>query len=218
MAQINLLSSIPKSKRSISERKEAKTQEHINISRMYGKEYFDGPREYGYGGYKYDGRWINVAKDIIKHFNLSKGQKVLDVGCAKGFLVKDLFDLGIDATGVDISSYAIENSLPEIKNRLFLKSADNLEFSDDKFDAVISINTIHNLDRDDCKKSILEMMRVVKNKKNIFIQVDSYENDRQKKIFESWVLTAKFYGYPNEWLELFKECNYNGDYFWTIIK
>ena len=50
---------------------------------MYGKEYFDGPREYGYGGYKYDGRWINVAKDIIKHFNLSKGQKVLDVGCAK---------------------------------------------------------------------------------------------------------------------------------------
>lgn len=218
MAQINLLSSIPKSKRSISERKEAKTQEHINISRMYGKEYFDGPREYGYGGYKYDGRWINVAKDIIKHFNLSKGQKVLDVGCAKGFLVKDLFDLGIDATGVDISNYAIENSLPEIKNRLFLKSADNLEFSNDKFDAVISINTIHNLDRDDCKKSILEMMRVVKNKKNIFIQVDSYENDRQKKIFESWVLTAKFYGYPNEWLELFKECNYNGDYFWTIIK
>ena len=218
MAQINLLSSIPKSKRSISERKEAKTQEHINISRMYGKEYFDGPREYGYGGYKYDGRWINVAKDIIKHFNLSKGQKVLDVGCAKGFLVKDLFDLGIDATGVDISNYAIENSLPEIKNRLFLKSADNLEFSDDKFDAVISINTIHNLDRDDCKKSILEMMRVVKNKKNIFIQVDSYENDRQKKIFESWVLTAKFYGYPNEWLELFKECNYNGDYFWTIIE
>ena len=218
MAQINLLSSIPKSKRSISQRKEAKTQEHINISRIYGKEYFDGPREYGYGGYKYDGRWINVARDIIKHFNLSKGQKVLDVGCAKGFLVKDLLDLGIDAIGTDISNYAIENSLPEIKNRLFLQSADNLEFPDNEFDAVISINTIHNLDRDDCKKSILEMMRVVKNKKNIFIQVDSYENEKQKKIFESWVLTAKFYGYPNEWLELFKECNYNGDYFWTIIK
>jgi len=218
MAQINLLSSIPKSKRSISQRKEAKTQEHINISRIYGKEYFDGPREYGYGGYKYDGRWINVARDIIKHFNLSKGQKVLDVGCAKGFLVKDLLDLGIDAIGADISSYAIENSLPEIKNRLFLQSADNLKFPDNEFDAVISINTIHNLDRDNCKKSILEMMRVVKNKKNIFIQVDSYENEKQKKIFESWVLTAKFYGYPNEWLELFKECNYNGDYFWTIIK
>lgn len=218
MAQINLLSSIPKSKRSISQRKEAKTQEHINISRIYGKEYFDGSREYGYGGYKYDGRWINVARDIIKHFNLSKGQKVLDVGCAKGFLVKDLLDLGIDAIGADISSYAIENSLPEIKNRLFLQSADNLKFPDNEFDAVISINTIHNLDRDNCKKSILEMMRVVKNKKNIFIQVDSYENEKQKKIFESWVLTAKFYGYPNEWLELFKECNYNGDYFWTIIK
>ena len=95
MTEINLLSSIPKPRRSISERKEAKTQEHINISRMYGQEYFDGPREFGYGGYKYDGRWISVAKDIIKHFHLAKGQKVLDIGCAKGFLVKDLVDLGI---------------------------------------------------------------------------------------------------------------------------
>jgi len=218
MAEINLLSSIIRSKRSITEREDAKTQDHINISRMYGKEYFDGPREYGYGGYKYDGRWINVAKDIIKHFNLSKGQKVLDVGCAKGFLVKDLVDLGIDASGVDISDYAIENSMVDIKNRLFLASADNLPFQDMSFDAVISINTIHNLEKERCKKSIKEMQRVSKNQKNLFIQVDSYNNEKQKKIFESWVLTAKFYGYPQEWLELFKECNYNGDYFWTIIE
>ena len=218
MAEINLLSSIQKSRRSVSERKEAKTQEHINISRMYGKEYFDGSREYGYGGYKYDGRWIAVAKDIIKHFNLHKGQKVLDVGCAKGFLVKDLVDLGIDAFGIDISKYAIENSVKGIKDRLFVGNANKLEFRDSEFDAVISINTIHNLIREECKTAILELQRVCKNKKNIFIQVDSYKNENQKKIFESWVLTAKFYGYPNEWLELFKECNYNGDYFWTIIE
>ena len=73
------------------------------------KEFFDGDRSNGYGGYKYDGRWISVAKDIIKHFHLSKGQKVLDIGCAKGFLVKDLVDLGIDAVGIDISKYAIKN-------------------------------------------------------------------------------------------------------------
>ena len=218
MTEINLLSSIPKPRRSISERKEAKTQEHIDISRMYGQEYFDGPREYGYGGYKYDGRWISVAKDIIKHFHLAKGQKVLDIGCAKGFLVKDLVDLGIDAVGIDISKYAIDNAMPEIKDRLFLGNANNLKFSDFEFDAVLSINTIHNLDREGCKKAIQEMKRVSKNEKNIFIQVDSYNNERQKKIFESWVLTAKFYGYPKEWLELFRECSYNGSYFWTIIK
>ena len=133
-------------------------------------------------------------------------------------LVKDLVDLGIDASGVDISDYAIENSMVDIKNRLFLASADNLPFQDMSFDAVISINTIHNLEKERCKKSIKEMQRVSKNQKNLFIQVDSYNNEKQKKIFESWVLTAKFYGYPQEWLELFKECNYNGDYFWTIIE
>ena len=86
---------------------------------------------------------------------------------------------------------------------------------DNEFDAVISINTLHNLNRDLCKQAIKEMQRVSKGK--AFIQVDSYKNEEQKKIFESWVLTAKFYGYPKEWLELFKECNYTGDWYWTII-
>ena len=113
MAEINLLSSLPKS-RVISE-KEKKTDEHIKISRLYGKEYFDGPREYGYGGYNYDGRWKPVAKDIMKHYNLSKKSKVLDIGCAKGFVVKDLVDLGIDAYGW-ISKYAIENAQLDIKD------------------------------------------------------------------------------------------------------
>ena len=215
MAEINLLSSLPKPKRIINERKEAKTKEHIIISRKYGEEYFDGSREYGYGGYKYDGRWIPVAKDMIKHFNLKEKSKVLDIGCAKGFLVKDLVDLGIDAYGLDISEYAINNSPIDIKHRLRLGSAEKLPFLDNEFDAVISINTLHNLNRDLCKQAIKEMQRVSKGK--AFIQVDSYKNEEQKKIFESWVLTAKFYGYPKEWLELFKECNYTGDWYWTII-
>ena len=160
MAEINLLSSLPKPKRIINERKEAKTKEHIIISRKYGKEYFDGSREYGYGGYKYDGRWIPVAKDMIKHFNLKEKSKVLDIGCAKGFLVKDLVDLGIDAYGLDISEYAINNSPIDIKHRLRLGSAEKLPFLDNEFDAVISINTLHNLNRDLCKQAIKEMQRV----------------------------------------------------------
>ena len=215
MAEINLLSSIPKSNRVISERKESKTENHIKISRMYGKEYFDGLREYGYGGYNYDGRWKSVAKDIIKHYKLNKNDKVLDVGCAKGFLVNDLIDLGIDAYGIDISEYAINNSFEKIRNKLQIGNAKNLPYEDKKFDLVLSINTIHNLTRDLCKQAIKEMLRVSKGKE--FIQVDSYKTEEQKKIFESWVLTAKFYGYPHEWMELFKECNYNGDWYWTII-
>ena len=216
MAEINLLKSLPKSKRNISSREDLKTDEHINISRKYGIDYFDGAREYGYGGYKYDGRWKPVAQDIIDHFNLKKGDKLLDVGCAKGFLVKDLCDLGIEAFGLDISDYAIKKSMPEIKDRLIKGSADKLPFDDNYFDITISINTIHNLDRKGCIKALREISRV--SNSGSFIQVDSYLDKKQKEIFESWVLTAKYYGYPNEWLELFNEANYTGDWYWTIIK
>ena len=215
MPLINLLSSIPKPKRSINSRETSKTNEHIRISRMYGKDYFDGDRSYGYGGYKYDGRWIQVAKDIINYYDLNLGDKILDVGCAKGFLVKDFIDQGIDAYGIDISEYAIKNCIEGSEKKIKCANALNIPFEDNYFDAVISLNTIHNLDRDECKRAINEILRV--GKKNFFIQVDSYETEDQKKIFESWVLTAKFYGYPSEWLELFKECNYQGDYYWTII-
>lgn len=215
MPLINLLSSIPKPKRSINSRETSKTDEHIRISRMYGKDYFDGDRSYGYGGYKYDGRWIQVAKDIINYYDLNLGDKILDVGCAKGFLVKDFIDQGIDAYGIDISEYAIKNCIEGSEKKIKCANVLNIPFEDNYFDAVISINTIHNLDRDECKRAINEILRV--GKKNFFIQVDSYETEDQKKIFESWVLTAKFYGYPSEWLELFKECNYQGDYYWTII-
>ena len=97
MAEFDLLKSLPRGKRNVKARETAKTEEHIRISREYGEMYFDGPREYGYGGYRYDGRWQPVARDIVHHFGLKPGDRVLDVGCAKGFLLKDLLALGIDA-------------------------------------------------------------------------------------------------------------------------
>ena len=216
MPEVNLLKSLPQSKRNVEMRENKKSDEHIRISRLYGKEYFDGSRDYGYGGYKYDGRWKPVAKDIINHFRLNKGDKLLDIGCAKGFLVKDLCDLGIDALGIDISQYALDNSIKSIKERLCLGNAKELPFSDNTFDAVLSINTIHNLDRNGCISALEEINRVSNSNKS-FVQVDSYHTPEQKKIFESWVLTAKFYGYPHEWLEVFSEANYAGDWYWTII-
>ena len=216
MIEFDLLSSLPKGKRNIKKRMTAKTEEHIRISREYGKMYFDGPREYGYGGYNYDGRWIPVAKDIVKHFGLKKGDKVLDVGCGKGFLVKDLVSLEIDAFGVDISKYALENCEKEIVDRLSIGSADKLKFKNNSFNAVISINTIHNLSRSNCLNAVKEIERLSPG--NGFIQVDTYKNEKQKEIFESWVLTAKFYGYPNEWIKLYNEAGYTGYYYWTIIE
>ena len=215
MPKINLLKSLPKPKRKINGRKQEKNKKIIDISRRYGKLYFDGDRKYGYGGYYYDGRWKKVARDIIKKYKLKKGAKVLDVGCAKGFLVKDLVDLGIDAYGLDISDYALKNAPIEIQGRVHLGDAKNLQFPDNSFDLVLSINTAHNLIKKDCIKSILELKRV--SKKNCFLQVDAYRNIKEKKIFENWVLTAKFHDYTYNWEKIFKRIGYKGDYYWTII-
>jgi SAM-dependent methyltransferase len=216
MAEVNLLRSLPQGKRNVQARETAKTNEHIRVSKEYGETYFDGPREYGYGGYGYDGRWIPVAADIIEHFGLKPGDRVLDVGCAKGFLVKDLLAAGIDAYGVDVSEYALMNCEPEVIGRLQIGSADKLPFPDGSFAAVLSLNTIHNLARPACITAVQEVERLAPGKG--FIQVDSYRTPEQKEVFESWVLTAEFYDYPEGWIALFDEAAYTGDYYWTIIQ
>jgi ubiquinone/menaquinone biosynthesis C-methylase UbiE len=215
MSEIDLLSSLPKGKRNVKARENAKTADHIRISKEYGQMYFDGPREYGYGGYRYDGRWQPVAKDIISHFGLKAGDRVLDVGCAKGFLVKDLVALGIDAYGVDVSKYALMNCEHEVVGRLQIGNAESLPFPDKSFDVVLSINTIHNLSRDRCKLALQEIQRLAPGRG--FVQIDSYRTEEQKKVFESWVLTAEFHDYPDSWIALFNEAGYTGSYYWTIL-
>jgi SAM-dependent methyltransferase len=218
MAQVNLLRSLPQTKRNVAKRKEGKDAKVIAVAKEFGQLYFDGPREYGYGGYKYDGRWIPVARDIVQHFGVPPGGRVLDVGCAKGFLVKDLLTAGVDAYGIDISEYALMNCPAEVVGRLHLGSADRLPFPDKSFDAVISINTLHNLDRDRCIRALQEMTRLCRNPKNCFMQVDAYRTAEEKELFESWCLTAITYLTPDEWGKVFKEASYTGDFDWTILE
>lgn len=216
--EINLLSALPRTKRNISAREDAKDPEVIRISKQYGEMYFDGPRDYGYGGYKYDGRWVPVAKDMIAHFGLKPGDRVLDIGCAKGFLVNDLLESlpGLEVFGLDISEYALKHSHPNVVGRLHLGSADHLPFPDGAFDCVISLDTIHNLPRERAKIALQEIERVGKGKG--FVRVDSYRTPEQKAIFENWVLTAEFHDYTTGWVKLFDEAGYTGDYYWTIIE
>ena len=218
MAEVDLLRALPHTKRNIQRRKEAKDPAVVAISKQYGEMYFDGPREYGYGGYRYDGRWIPVARDIIDHFGLKPGMRVLDVGCAKGFLVKDLMLAcpGLEAFGLDISYYAIMHCEPEVIGRLHLGTAEKLVFPDHSFDCVLCLNTVHNFPRPRAIKVMQEIERVSGG--HAFVQVDSYHTPEQKEIFESWVLTAEFYDYPQGWIELFEEAGYTGDYYWTIIE
>jgi len=217
MAEVDLLRALPAVKRNIQNRREAKSPEAIAIAKQFGEVYFDGPREFGYGGYRYDGRWIPVSRDIVAHFDLKPGMRVLDVGCAKGFLVKDLMKVcpGLEVFGLDISLYALMHCEPEVVGRLHLGTAEKLPFPDHSFDCVISLNTVHNFPRPRALKVMQEIERVSRGRS--FVQIDSFHTPEQKEIFESWVLTAEFYDYPDGWKRLFAEAGYSGDYYWTIV-
>lgn len=218
MRQVSLLRRLPKTKRDVNARALAKTAERVAVACEFSEMYFDGPREYGYGGYRYDGRWIPIAEDMIRHFGLDAGDRILDVGCAKGFLVKDLMKVrpGLEAFGLDISEYALMRCDREVVGRLHLGTATSLPFPDDSFDAVISLNTIHNLDRNGVLRALREIERLAPGR--AFVQVDSYHTPEQRELFTQWVLTAKFHDYPQGWIGVFEEAGYTGDWDWTVLE
>ncbi len=195
-------------------------KKNITVANQFGFEYFDGSRDQGYGGYKYDGRWKKISKIARDRYKLNKNSKVLDVGCAKGFFVKDLRDLlkSKNIFGIDISEYALNNCHKDVAGYIHKGDARKLPFPDNSFDVIFSINTVHNFNKRDCSIAIKEMQRVCKNKTKLFIQVDAYENKKDLDLFKKWVLTAKTCLRPEEWIKLFKSLEYKGDYFWTILK
>lgn len=217
MAEINLLINYPQSKRNVSARAAKKTAKDRAIGRRFGKEYFDGDRRYGYGGYSYNPRfWRRVVPTFQKHYHLTAKSTVLDVGCAKGFFMHDIAAgiPGITVRGLDISWYAINHALEDMKPHIVWGDAKKLPFADHSFDLVISINTIHNLASLDCKKALKEIMRVTRS--SAFIIVDAYRSPQEKNRMEKWNLTAKTFMHVDRWKAFFASCGYRGDYFWFI--
>lgn len=215
--EIDLLKNYPKAKRDLSARLESKSEEVRDIARKFGKDFFDGDRECGYGGFNYNSRfWENVIPDFINHWKLDDSSSILDIGCAKGFMMHDFLlalpKLRIE--GIDISDYAINNCYPSVQNLLKVASCDKLPYEDNSFDYAISVNTIHNLDREGVIKSLKEINRVTT--KGSFITVDAYRDEDEKARMFAWNLTAKTILHVNEWKDLFHEANYEGDYFWFI--
>lgn len=186
--------------------------ECMTVARKFGYEYWDGDRRYGYGGYRYDGRWEPVASRLLSIFDLSNGASVLDVGCGKAFLLFELKKLRPDLhiSGFDISSYAIDNAKPEIRENLFVHKAQaEFPFADKTFDLVLSLNTLHNLPLFDVKAALQEMERVGRQK---YLVVESYRNDAELYNLQCWALTCRAFFSPEEWRWLFDHFGYSGDY------
>jgi SAM-dependent methyltransferase len=186
--------------------------ECATIAKRWGEEYWDGPRQYGYGGYKYDGRWLPIAQDIAKRYDLEPGNKVLDVGCGKAFLLYEFTRAvpGIQIAGLDISAYGIANAKEEARKFLREGSCTKLPYPDKSFDFVYSINTFHNLKVDELKAAIQEVERVGRHNK--WICVESYRNEREKANLLYWQLTCMSFYMPEEWAWLYRQWGYTGDY------
>ena len=217
--EVNLLKFYPKSNRPIDDRGNLITEEERAVARKFDIEYFDGDRLTGYGGYNYSPRfWTETVAHIKDFYNLDDNSKILDVGCAKGYMMHDLSLLipGAEIKGIDISNYAKENSIESMQDNIVVANANNLPFPDDYFDLVIAINTLHNLPLIDCKQAFREINRVTKN--NSFVMNDAWRDDKGKQSMLNWNLTALTYMSCDDWEELFKEVNYNGDYYWFFAE
>jgi SAM-dependent methyltransferase len=217
--EINLLDQYPQSSRTgkVGERAVHVTDEQREVSRRFGQQYFDGDRMYGYGGYHYHPRfWQGVVRRIRGHYKLADDASLLDVGCAKGFMLHDFKELmpELEIAGIDISEYAIEHAMESVKPFVRVGNARELPYEDNSFDLVTAINTVHNLPLDECKQALREIQRV--SRKDSFVQLDAYRTDEEKERLERWVLTCRTYMHVDEWRNLFEEIGYTGDYYWFI--
>lgn len=217
--EVNLLDVYPRSKRPIEERAVTVTVRDRLLARQFGKEYFDGTRNQGYGGYNYHPRfWQPVVKRMQKYYRLNSKSQILDVGCGKGFLLHDFRELipGITVAGIDISEYAIQNAMDDVKPFVSIGNAKKIPFADNNFDLVIAINTIHNLPLEECFEALKEIERV--SSKHKFIIVDAWRTEEERQNMIKWNLTGITYFSTDGWKELFKLAGYTGDFYWFIAQ
>lgn len=180
-------------------------------AKEFAFDYWDGERHLGYGGYNYDGRWRLVADVLRDHYGLKAGDKVLDIGCGKAFLLYDLTQAvpGLEVVGVDISDYALAHAKEEVKPCLHKASATALPFADQHFDLVISLNALHNLPCFELDLALREMQRVGKAH---YLVVESWRNEEEKANLLYWQLTCESFYAPEAWQWWFDHTGYRGDH------
>lgn len=213
MREFNALNNYPKPANPRYISKNLRTIESRIIASYRDKEYYDGDRNNGYGGFKYDGRWQDVADFMYKEYKLSKDSAILHIGCEKGFLLHDFHEKYPDlkVCGTEISAYAVENSMPSIKSYVqIIDSFKKLPYGDHEFDLVLAMGVVYCLTLSDAISCLKEIQRVGKGKS--FITLAAYKNEEDAAMFKQWTLLGSTILHVDEWLKVLHHAGYTGDY------
>lgn len=176
------------------------------------KEFFDGDRNNGYGGLKYDGRWLPIAKNMSREYDLSDQSSILQIECEKGFLLHDFLQIhpNMKIRGTETSDYALQSMMPAVKPFVQKASYTKLPFADKEFDFVIAIGPVYFLNLNDSIQCLREIQRVGRGKS--FITLGSYETEEEFLLFRSWTLLGATILSKKDWVEVLKHAGYTGDY------
>ncbi|MBF0371891.1 MAG: class I SAM-dependent methyltransferase [Alphaproteobacteria bacterium] len=183
-----------------------------------GREYYDGARENGYGGFRYDGRWARLLPPIIERYGLTASSSVLDLGCKKGFFMHDLAEAlpGITVKGVENHPYPIDTAMPSVRDRMTLAPYEALPFADGAFDFVMAFSAVYMLNLGGVVQALREIQRVSGGRS--YVTLGAYETDEQKEIFMNWTLLGTTVLHVDEWRRVMEWAGYTGDYFFTTPK
>jgi len=180
-----------------------------------GQEFYDGSRTSGYGGFSYDGRWSKIVPTIIEEYGLDNDSAVLEVGSKKGFFLHDIKQAlpGIKVRGLEMSQYPLDNTMEPVREFVQLGEYDRLPFEDNEFDFVLAFACVYILNLPGVINCLREIQRVGKGKS--YITIGAYRTEEEKELFQEWTLLGTTVLHVDEWLEVFKEAGYTGDYYFT---
>ncbi|MBY0510658.1 MAG: class I SAM-dependent methyltransferase [Rhodospirillaceae bacterium] len=181
----------------------------------YDADYYERGVQTGKSGYQ-NFTWlpeltIKMAHHLILTLPINRGEKVLDFGCAKGFLVKALRLLDIDAYGVDISAYAIDQVDPMVRGlcALIKDAADPVCFNRE-YDWLVSKDVFEHLN----EAQLRQLLTCAKPKvKRMFAAVPLGKDDGSGYIVPSYDndVTHIIVKPLRWWMDLFLECGWNVD-------
>ncbi|MBT4354840.1 MAG: methyltransferase domain-containing protein, partial [Rhodospirillaceae bacterium] len=188
MPEVNILNDYPQPTAPRFVGRDMRTISHRIAAIKRDRNFFDGDRNFGYGGFKYDGRWVPIAERIIKHYKLESSSRLLHLNCEKGFLINDLKNIrpSLQVAGTETSDYAIAHAMKEIKDTITKISSIKLPFPNNSFNLVIGLSYVYIHSLKGAIQALKEITRVSTG--DAFITLATYETEEDYFLFKDWTL------------------------------